>query len=80
MEKTAPAPRKSRPNREWPAGVRRFSYRKNFEIRSGNNHDNVQIAFNVLPPDKKSFLEYPKGTIRHFEVYPIPITNSRSMR
>ena len=53
----------------WPAGVRRFSYRKNFEIPSGNNHDNVQIAFNVLPPDKKGFLEYPNGTMRHFEVY-----------
>ncbi len=30
---------------------------------------NVQIAFNVLPPDKKGFLEYPNGTMRHFEVY-----------
>jgi hypothetical protein len=54
---------------DWPAGVRRFSYRKNFEIPSGNNHDNVQIAFNVLPPSEKALLEFPAGTMPHFEVY-----------
>ena len=53
----------------WPAGVRRFSYRKNFDIPSGNDHDNVQIAFNVLPEDKKPLLPFPRGTMRHFMVY-----------
>ena len=37
----------------WPAGVRRFSYRKDFDIPSGNGKHNVQIAFNVIPPEKK---------------------------
>lgn len=54
---------------KWPAGVRHFSYRKNFEIPSGNNHDNVQIAFNVLPEDCKPLLPFPPGTERHFAVY-----------
>lgn len=54
---------------EWPADVRRFSYRKNFAIPSGNDHDNVQLAFNVLAPREKPFLEFPRGTMEHFMVY-----------
>lgn len=53
----------------WPEGVRHFSYRKNFEVPSGNSGHNVQIAFNVLPPDKKDHLEYPPGTMPHFCSY-----------
>jgi hypothetical protein len=53
----------------WPQGVRRYSYRKNFEIPSGNGHDNVQLAFNVIAPAKKPFLEYPQGTMPHFMAY-----------
>ena len=42
----------------WPEGVRRFSYRKEPQLPSGNfpKHDNVQIAFNVLPEAEKPWL------------------------
>ena len=53
----------------WPAGVRRFSYRKDFEIPSGNGKHNVQIAFNVIPPEQKDHLEYPAGTMPRFCAY-----------
>ena len=49
--------------------MRRFSYRKNFDIPSGNDHDNVQIAFNVLPDAEKPLLPFPRGTMPHFMVY-----------
>ena len=45
----------------WPAGVRRFSYRKDFDIPSGNGKHNVQIAFNAIPPEQKAYLQYPAG-------------------
>jgi hypothetical protein len=54
----------------WPAGVRHFTYRKNFEIPSsggGQGHDNVQIAFNVI--EKKPWLPNPPGTMPHFITY-----------
>lgn len=53
----------------WPAGVRRFSYRKDFDVPSGNGKHNVQIAFNVIPPDKKDHLQYPPGTMPRFCAY-----------
>ena len=53
----------------WPEEVRRFSYRKNFDIPSGNGKFNVQIAFNVLPPGKKHLLEYPAGTMPRYMDY-----------
>ena len=53
----------------WPPGVRRFSYRKNPDLPSGNGTDNVQIAFNVLPPSQKTWLPYPPGTMPHFMTY-----------
>ena len=53
----------------WPAGVRRFSYRKDFDVPSGNGKHNVQIAFNVIPPDKKAYLQYPAGTMPRFAAY-----------
>lgn len=53
----------------WPAGVRRFSYRKDFDIPSGNGKHNVQIAFNVIPPEKKAYLQYPSGTMPRFCAY-----------
>jgi len=53
---------------DWPAGVRHYSYRKNFDDPSGTGkHDNVQIAFNVL--EKKRWLPYPPGTMPHFINY-----------
>jgi len=52
----------------WPAGVRHYSYRRNFDDPSGTGeHDNVQIAFNVLT--KKPWLPYPPGTMPRFITY-----------
>ncbi len=53
----------------WPDGVRRFSYRKDPDLPSGNGTDNVQIAFNVLPPERKPLLSHPPGTMPRFMVY-----------
>jgi hypothetical protein len=53
----------------WPEGVPRFSYRKNFDIPSGNGKYNIQIAFNVLPPNKKNLLPYPPGTMPRYMDY-----------
>jgi len=55
---------------EWPAGVPRYSYRKRPELPAGDHHDNVQIAFNVLPDADKAFLMNPPGTMPKYEVYP----------
>jgi hypothetical protein len=51
----------------WPQDVRRFSYRKNPDIPMSD--DGIQIAFNVLPTDKKDMIEYPPGTMPQFQVY-----------
>jgi len=49
----------------WPPGVRRYSYRKDPDLPSGNfpNHDNVQIGFNVLPAAEKPLYPCPPGTM-----------------
>jgi hypothetical protein len=54
----------------WPAGVRRFTYRKNFQLPSGIDTDNVLVAFNVLPPDKKYWRQHPPGVMPHYMNYP----------
>jgi len=52
----------------WPEGVPHYSYRKNFDIPSGTGeHDNVQIAFNVL--ERKPWLTHPPGVMPHFITY-----------
>ena len=52
----------------WPAGVRHYSYRKHFDVPSGSGeHDNVQIAFNVLP--QKPLLPHPPGVMHRFVTY-----------
>ena len=55
----------------WPDGVRRFSYRQRPDLPAGGpeSHDNVQIAFNVLPDDQKPWLSSPPGTPRHWMMY-----------
>jgi hypothetical protein len=53
----------------WPEGVRRFSYRKDFDIPSGNGKHNVQIAFNAIPSEQKAYLQYPPGTMPRFCTY-----------
>ena len=49
--------------------MRRYSYRKWPAIPSGRDVDNVQIAFNVLPPEKKGWYLYPPGTMPRFMCY-----------
>ena len=49
--------------------MRHYSYRKDFEVPSGNGKHNVQIAFNVIPPEKKDHLQYPPGTMPRFCTY-----------
>ena len=55
----------------WPDGVRHYSYRKDPELPSGNfpNHDNVQIAFNVLPDDAKPWTRTLPGIMPGFISY-----------
>ena len=53
----------------WPEGVRRFSYRRDFDVPSGNGKHNVQIAFNAIPPERKAYLQYPAGTMPRFCAY-----------
>jgi len=55
----------------WPTGVRHYSYRKDPELPAGNfpNHDNVQIAFNVLPADQKATYPCPPGTMPGYTTY-----------
>jgi hypothetical protein len=54
----------------WPPGVRRYSYRKDPILPAGNfpNFDNVQIAFNVLPSEKKKFYPNPPGTMPDYTI------------
>ena len=61
----------------WPEGVRRFSYRKDFDIPSGNGKHNVQIAFNAIPPEKKAYLQHPAGTMPRFCTTSTRTTSSR---
>ena len=55
----------------WPDGVRRYSYRKDPELPAGNapNHDNAQIAFNVLPQSQKPWLSKLPGVPDKFTNY-----------
>jgi hypothetical protein len=53
----------------WPAGVRHFSYRKDFDVPAGNGHHNVQISFNVIPAGEKGYFEFPPGTMPRFCCY-----------
>ena len=67
-EKTVPVPELDRHGKPepltWPTGIRRYSYRKDPELPSGNapGHDNIQIAFNVLPLEQKPFLPAVPGS------------------
>ncbi len=59
----------------WPDAVRRFSYRQDPELpcgkfANGGYRDNVQLAFNVIPPIKKSMRSNPPGTEPRFMTYP----------
>ena len=51
----------------WPKGVRRFTYRRNPDLPFGG--DAIQIAFNVLPQEKKGLYAFSPGTMERFMVY-----------
>jgi len=53
----------------WPDGVRRFSYRKDPDLPSGNGTDSVQIAFNVIPMEKDRWYTHPPGTMPRYICY-----------
>ncbi len=50
----------------WPSGVRRYSYRRNPAIPAGDETENVQLGFNVLPLEKTDWLSHPPGTMPRF--------------
>lgn len=52
----------------WPAGVRHYSYRREPDL-PGDADGDVQIAFNVLPEDKKPWSLSPPGTMPRFTSY-----------
>jgi hypothetical protein len=56
---------------KWPDGVRRYSYRRDPDLPSGNapKHDNVQIAFNTIPVGKDDWLSHPIGAPDRWMVY-----------
>jgi len=53
----------------WPEGVRRYTYRRWPELPGGSGHDNIQIAFNVLPADEKWKYPCPPGTMPGYIAY-----------
>jgi len=55
----------------WPAGVRRYSYRRDPDLPAGNapRHDNVQLAFNVVPEADKPWAPFPPGTMPKYTGY-----------
>lgn len=61
--------RKANRKLTWPAGVRRFSYRKDPDLPSGNGRRNIQIAFNAIPAAEKGMLTHPAGTMPRYMVY-----------
>ena len=53
----------------WPGGVRRFSYRRSPAVPAGEETENVQLGFNVLPVEKTDWLSHPAGTMPKFTCY-----------
>ncbi len=55
----------------WPAGVRRYSYRKDPVLPAGMvpNLDNVQLAFNVLPEERKPSISVLPGLFQDYMAY-----------
>ena len=56
---------------QWPEGVRHYSYRRRPDLPQGMNpaHDNVQIAFNVLPDDAKPWYPSAPGAFKGYSTY-----------
>lgn len=68
-----PVERVVRTERRWPSGVRRFSYRQWPVLPApydGARYDSVQLAFNVLAPDRKFAGDSAPGTPPGFIDYP----------
>lgn len=57
---------KNRRELKWPEGVRRYSYRKNPDIPSGEGTDNVLLAFGVLAPGQNGMYACPPGTMPRY--------------
>ena len=56
----------------WPAGVRKFSYRKTGTLpdgMTGEKFDNILIAFNVIPIGEDGMEAAPKGTMPRYTGY-----------
>ena len=53
----------------WPPEVRRYSYRKNPDLPSGDGSDNILIGFNVLPVEKTDWMVEVPGTMPRFVCY-----------
>ncbi|MFW6162131.1 MAG: hypothetical protein ACODAJ_05135 [Planctomycetota bacterium] len=54
----------------WPAGVRRFSYRRNPDLPSGPPwFDNVLIGFNAIPMGEDGWLAHLPGRMPRFTIY-----------
>ena len=53
----------------WPDGVRRYSYRRRPELPCGLGHDNIQIAFNVLPDEAKPWHPAAPGMFKGYSSY-----------
>ena len=51
---------------KWPEGVRRYSYRKDPDIPSGEGTDNVQLAFGVFAPGQNGMYAFPPGTMPRY--------------
>lgn len=50
----------------WPDGVRRYSYRKNPDLPSGEGTDNVLLAFGVFRPGQNGMYPRPPGTMPRY--------------
>lgn len=50
----------------WPEGVRRYTYRRNPDLPSGDGTDNVQIAFGTSAPGTAGVLACAPGTMPGF--------------
>jgi hypothetical protein len=55
----------------WPEGVRRYSYRKDPVLPAGNapGFDNIQLAFNVLPEERKKMISVLPGLFQDYMSY-----------
>jgi hypothetical protein len=56
----------SRREFRWPAGVRRYSYRRGPDLPSGDGTDNLQLGFGVFPPGSNGMYTAAPGVMPGF--------------